>query len=1632
MRMGHMSPLRLRSRRARIPFALVAVFMLAGSFVITTTMGTLMALQLDAKTSSARATKMAQVADDAFRDIETRAYYIASSVISSEPTYDFNMTRVNSNVNAQFDTYLQSHFSPYNDPSGNYEVTVESHYIFVFAEPMESEEAVRVTRMMPAGSVVLDAGLGKVLDTSRSGNVTYDERTVYLRVSGGASLNVLAKASRLAPLKKSFYLDQPIVYPLPLLKNKMATFEQNAQSSLTDIGRTVKYILTTLAQYRALRGDGSGSGNVSNIISELDVELAVNLAIMLESAAIYRTIDVNAMRAFDNVFYRNNYNYNSMGQRLWSDRERQVYDAYVARRASSGLAADRFLLENVVNQYMKNGTIDPADLYMFVEAYERDDLSKLGPTTSRLSINMTDERSIIENLTEMIPNKDLKGSACDVPNAKYIQYVNYSAPFAFWKGTEQQAEKDGTLWNERIVVDQVPDFLVSGAQFHVAGAGEPEGTFTQKSSKVDLVFVVDSSVSMVDELRAVCDNIDAIKAALQANGIDFEYKVYLLGEGSVYHITHDSNPAYRIDNMCGVDLAQISSYTGNVMGIVYDGMYESEMWGGGVKWLAQNHTWRQGAQRIIVPMSDETAWGGYNEGYGSGVNWPNTPKYDNMIISQAIQKCLQYNVTAYGFYGNFDPDWDYQWMRDGREVKNEMRNLTFATGGNFYKLESNNSAQFADTIVQISLSGNNFTTMWNINITGALDLRTYIDPSLHAQDGAHKTTWFNDTIDFNFSIPIVVYSTSKLNGVHYESVRDALGIGADLITQSHVVETFENPLNHWSVQADTANGAKINITQSTNRYAGSFGGCVNYTITQSGFGYGCSVNYTQTVAIPNYNTLLFWMEGLSGQQMRINIIDNLGERWTYQFAKGRSAWELISIPLSAFSSSCPQDFGATLDGVMGSPIKQIEFKPLSPNTLRFYLDNITFAYSQAWMINLTESFQDILWTELQPLAAWVFDGVSKLASQLSSGAFEAFPIDSTNSAQYVLNALVWKAQFLRDMMTNNDPAGLRTRVWNAFDKFASLPMISKTEETEFSVPMSGFNVTIKFDPIAKTLNATVRFPEGHFSLLLIDDNNNARFQNILVYENWKVNKVVDIDARIDPLCRDASLVTARGRVFDKYAFEINSPSHSGVKIGWAYDNSIPNFDALGSEDFPEAFTNPIAAGYNAGIPVYLDGVNVSTISDMDLAEYDLLIITSHNPITLPDAIKVKLQRYYDGGGVIWFDNCHGMQITNFFAPFRFHDWWDGNAFNSVIANASHPVLGGSGAPYLLSLNEVRGLGDWFDHCCYMWEYDGYSPVVMESSKNRPLIGVRDAGLGGGKIVVTGQDVLCGCADGNIEDYKLFGNILYWARTNALAQSAEPIKDSYVVSFRLAGLKINNRTTDLRLEFTLSPELPGCNLSGESAKLAQLLNSVRAKIDKSSEESIARGLTWLFKSIYEELANWDALRLGLMMRLYPNYHTGSATSVAFDITSLETERKTMQWLMADSIYVISELERGISDSAEIAAMIASAKGRFFSDYDMERIKFEFGAAPLDYPQAMRDCIDASLISGLPIGITVYTNGRFLDDYLTFFQAENLWKVTIAHGELGRTGTLVSMPYPDTVIMKNTHEGAKGVRMIVWRA
>jgi len=99
--------------------------------------------------------------------------------------------------------------------------------------------------------------------------------------------------------------------------------------------------------------------------------------------------------------------------------------------------------------------------------------------------------------------------------------------------------------------------------------------------KVDLVFIMDTSGSMSDEWTNLCSVIDAIIGLLNANNYNVSSYVVAL---------YQQYPPYTCYN--------------STWGV------HQEDWGPGVEYFSANYTWRSGAQRIIIPVSDEGPYHG--------------------------------------------------------------------------------------------------------------------------------------------------------------------------------------------------------------------------------------------------------------------------------------------------------------------------------------------------------------------------------------------------------------------------------------------------------------------------------------------------------------------------------------------------------------------------------------------------------------------------------------------------------------------------------------------------------------------------------------------------------------------------------------------------------------------------------------------------------------------------------------------------------------------------------------------------------------------------------------------------------------------------------------------------------------
>ena len=102
--------------------------------------------------------------------------------------------------------------------------------------------------------------------------------------------------------------------------------------------------------------------------------------------------------------------------------------------------------------------------------------------------------------------------------------------------------------------------------------------------KIDVVFLLDVSSSMDDEIDALCTKINSVAGLLAAHNVDTRYEIFALHDGR----TSCSEKTTRTQ-----------------FGDERDGVRSIEDWGRGVSVVAVKHDWRDDVVKLVVPISDE-------------------------------------------------------------------------------------------------------------------------------------------------------------------------------------------------------------------------------------------------------------------------------------------------------------------------------------------------------------------------------------------------------------------------------------------------------------------------------------------------------------------------------------------------------------------------------------------------------------------------------------------------------------------------------------------------------------------------------------------------------------------------------------------------------------------------------------------------------------------------------------------------------------------------------------------------------------------------------------------------------------------------------------------------------------------
>ena len=255
----------------------------------------------------------------------------AAQEISSQGTFAFSS--LNAPVQAAFQNYLQAIFlenSTYcrnGDPVGPYVVCLTAYTMNVTQPPLQGQ-----------GFVPTFGGENGALNTSAVEvpfQVGITTESPFLGVEGVLDLEVFGGNGFLA--SGSYPFLQTTQVPLGLFDSSFNLWEASLSGPDSEFSRLAQYMLTSIAEIRALAGTGSGGPNgpdsgteVSQILTPQDVFLAANLSLLLTTLTTFRTVNPADLAA------------------LWP-----------------GLPGGtlRSLLEGAVG----NGTVDAATLFLYLE-----------------------------------------------------------------------------------------------------------------------------------------------------------------------------------------------------------------------------------------------------------------------------------------------------------------------------------------------------------------------------------------------------------------------------------------------------------------------------------------------------------------------------------------------------------------------------------------------------------------------------------------------------------------------------------------------------------------------------------------------------------------------------------------------------------------------------------------------------------------------------------------------------------------------------------------------------------------------------------------------------------------------------------------------------------------------------------------------------------------------------------------------------------------------------------------------------------------------------------------------------------------------------------------------------------------
>lgn len=333
-------------RRARIPFAYVAVVIL---FLSVGAVSVMVAQEHERSREFIRepTSTTLHAGDLSILDLETRAYYIAHDILRDRMNVPAGSDTKELDV---IDDLLQDRLSEYINATypgtdGPYHIRITDWHVRLLLDEMNTTDLLDDVRKENCGrTYVMDNSSLSELATHAAPSLLPVTNTPYFRLVGSATYRIYNREEDVT-FEKHNTFNKNLYSPLPLMKNLALRFQCEAQGEFGTLGRMIRYMVSTIAQYRVLSGYGGGGyggdhdGNydgkgVGDIITTGDVETALNVALLLMEARYFRDFDEGA---------------------------------------ASSLAASNntdHSISRLLDNFVRNGSIDPADLIFLYEDIE--------------------------------------------------------------------------------------------------------------------------------------------------------------------------------------------------------------------------------------------------------------------------------------------------------------------------------------------------------------------------------------------------------------------------------------------------------------------------------------------------------------------------------------------------------------------------------------------------------------------------------------------------------------------------------------------------------------------------------------------------------------------------------------------------------------------------------------------------------------------------------------------------------------------------------------------------------------------------------------------------------------------------------------------------------------------------------------------------------------------------------------------------------------------------------------------------------------------------------------------------------------------------------------------------------------